>query len=194
MFLKKYWSNFITSGFLETGDIFVLHQLYLLNFCSVLVAALLVGFGSLHFFLYKNALLGWIEIGVGLVIIGNILLLRISREIDLAKHVFILLGLNTLFILLLTGGIEDTGIFWFFVFPVAAVFLVGLRQGIMWFGIFSLAIVTVVVFEYFDLISLPYQFSVIRQMFFSLLIVGAVAGFVDYTRAKQINEKRIWKV
>ena len=71
------------------------------------------------------------DISAGLLLLGNIVCLRLSRKIDLACEITVGLG-GVLFIyLFVTGGMNQTGHLWLFIFPLASSFLLGFKKGLI---------------------------------------------------------------
>ena len=100
---------------------------------SIVAGLALVLFGVYHLLNYGSVFLGYVESGVAFLIFINLLFARNSYEL-LHRHILTGLVCIVLVALFATGGIENTGIFWFFMFPIAAFFLLGPRGGFVWVG------------------------------------------------------------
>jgi len=90
--------------------------------------------------------------------------------------------------MLVTGGIESTGIFWLFTFPTAAFFLAGRIGGIAWMSALFATIITVGLLNIFKIIQLPYSRTTLRQLVISLVIVSV--GIYAYQRAREMAIRR----
>ncbi|HZE87886.1 MAG TPA: ATP-binding protein [Methylomirabilota bacterium] len=165
------WKNLLYSGSLETENIALLKQFFFINTFALLGFVSAFVFGTLHIFA-KHYYVGFPEILGGIVFLLTILLLRVSKKLQLCK-ISLLITLGVLLIVMLaTGGTAHTGIFWYFSFPVVAFFLMGKEKGTFW--ILSLYIVTLLLFILGSrgIVSVAYTFIEIRQLLASLLVTS----------------------
>src|SRR6185436_12886255 len=75
---------------------------------------------------------GFVEIGLALMLFLNIWFLRYSHNIEQAENIGLFILSLALIFLFYTGGINNTGIFWFFIYPGIAFFLKGVKKGNLW--------------------------------------------------------------
>jgi len=101
---------------------------------SIVSSVSLAFFGAYHLFVLGSHLLGIVELVAALFIFINLAATHSSRE-TIHRHVLTALVFSVLVALFSTGGIAGTGIFWFFMFPIASFFLLGSRGGFIWVGI-----------------------------------------------------------
>lgn len=146
-------------------------QLYIINMYSILAMASLILFGSLHVSAGQPTV-GYLELAGAGTLLLNIVGLHFTRNVSLARTVFLMTILALLVVMLATGGTAGTGIFWFFMFPVSAFFLTGKKQGVLWMG--ALALVTIILARAAErgTIDLWYGTTTIRQLLVSLLVVS----------------------
>jgi len=157
---------------------------YILRVYSLLAFLTLTVFGCVHIVGDGELTVGYLEITGGVSILLNILALSVTRNVTLAKNVFLLVVLSFLALMLISGGTEGTGIFWFFVFPVITFFLAGKQQGILWMigffivmmGIWLLSLGGVIV-------EIPYDTIVLRQALLSVLVV--TVGISAYEQSRE---------
>lgn len=157
-------------------------QLFVLRAYSVIALVALAIFGVLHI-ARGDALLGQIELVFAAVITLNVLAFNVTRNMAVARTYFLISITAVLLVLLVTGGTEDTGIFWLFVFPNLAFFLAGKRQGVWWVGILGFAIAVIWGLAEFSVIDIPYASVVIRQVLVSLMVV--IFGVYIYQSARE---------
>lgn len=128
-------------------------------------------FGVLHLVINHNTPVGILELTGSAAIALNLFTFQLNKKITLANHLFILILLALLVLMLISGGIERTGIFWFFIFPLAAFFLTGRKQGLVWLAALYMASAATVVIANLYGLALPYSAVEIRQLLITLLVV-----------------------
>ncbi len=124
------------------------------------------------------------EIGGGMLAAVNLIFLRRSGDIEKSSSFVLVLMYVLLLSLFFTGGIEGTGIFWFYTFPTLAFFLKGARRGAWWVGgLYALSFAAFI----FHLVlgtELPFPYTTVQQLWLSLLAVSLLVYFYQ-----NINEK-----
>lgn len=174
--LLRIWSSLFANDRVDRDQLFVLRAY------SVIALVALTIFGALHI-ARGDALLGQIELVFAAVIALNVLAFNVTRNMAVARTYFLISITAVLLVLLVTGGTEDTGIFWLFVFPNLAFFLAGKRQGVWWVGILGFAIAAIWGLAEFSVIDVPYASVVIRQALISLAVV--IFGVYIYQSARE---------
>lgn len=185
------WKNFLYSGYTNQKDLLLARQLFFINSYSVLGFFSAVGFGSVHLLL-GNYFIALPEIIGGSVFLLIVLFLRISKHITLAKIIIVTTQGILLIVMLATGGIDHTGIYWYFTFPVVTFFLLGRGAGVI--ALLCLYIVTLGVFiaGSLGITSIAYTFVEVRQLLVSLLIVSTFIYL--YQKAVDDTEKQVRKI
>lgn len=131
----------------------------------------------------SRTLVGQFEIAGSLAVAINAVGLRTTHNVSLARAYFLVIIMAMLLAMLLTGGTEGAGIFWFFTFPVMAFFLTGRRQGIWWMAaLYAMVGITFLLSE-MELVSIPYAPITIRQLLVSVAVVAA--GIYAYQGARE---------
>lgn len=150
---------------------------------SLLAIASLGIFGILHVLSQDQPLIGYLELAGVAAIALNLLGLRLTQNIFLAQQGLLLSIFVLLAAMLLTGGTNGTGIFWYFVFPLCAFFIAGRRQGIVWMT--ALFVTTSVVWLLGELgyADVPYSAVEIRQLLITLLVLSV--GIYTYQRTRE---------
>jgi len=133
---------------------------------------------------------GYFEIvGVFLAIV-NVLYFRLSLNYRLASFMLLFLMTILLVFLLVTGGFQGTGIYWFYTFPALAFFLKGKLHGFFYLLFLYLAVITGYSFHHYGLLSsFYYNFTEIRQLLSSLTAVSLLMYY--YEKTKLENEMKI---
>lgn len=158
---------------------------------SLIASFPLALFGAVGIWRY-NVRVGAIELIASALILVNLLVFYLVRRIMIARSVLTFIVLCVLLVLFVTGGIGGTGIFWFFMFPVAAFFLVGKREGIFWIAALSLLSFFALLGSIAEVIHLPYAAIEIQQMFVVLLVISVLVAIYEDRRAldeRTIGEK-----
>lgn len=164
-------------------------QFFIINVFSVLAFLALGVFGALQILIEQQLALGYLELfGSGIIAI-NMIGLRFSHNIVLARNLLLLCILVYLMVMLMTGGTQGTGVFWFFMFPVSAFFLAGKRQGLYWMaGLVGVTLVFLLL-DTAGMINLPYSSLTIRQLIVSVLVVSV--GIYFYELAREGMERQM---
>lgn len=174
----------LTSGFQQGKDIHFAHQAFIV-YSYTLVAVVYFGvFGLISVFIYRNGVLGYVH-GVGLALsMIAVAVARFTRQLEVAKNLLILMGVMVLTAYLVTGGIEETGIFFFAAFPPWSFFLIGRRKGAVWVGLLSLASTAVLALHLLRDISIPYSPVTVGILFVSLFVISAFIWLFEQSREK----------
>lgn len=176
------WSDLTHSG-VPRANVFLYDQAFVVTNYSLLAAITLVVFGILNFVTEHNTSLGILEFSGAACIFLNIFVLRMSHAIVFARAGFLLIVMSMLLAMLITGGTQNTGIFWYFVFPVCAFFLTNKKQGMWWVVTLLVATVGVLLLAQLSLLKLPYTFIEIRQLLATLLVV--TVGIYVYQQSRE---------
>lgn len=188
-FFHNLWENFVYSGNKTTTSNLVLSQIFFINTFAVLGFIAAFTFGLTHFS-EKNYGVAISEILGACFFLSSIIFLRLGSKIIFSKAILVLTQGGLLIIMLITGGVENTGIFWYFTFPVAAFFLLEKINGIIL--TLCLCIVTLFVFvlSSFGYFSIAYTFVEIRQMLVSLFVTAALIYLYQNSIEKTATELR----
>lgn len=169
-----------------TSDI---RQRSLFKVFSSLAFVALIAFGILQATFYGNNLLGSLEFFAGSILLLNLASFYFIKNIRLARTILILVVFLLLQELLITGGIQGTGIFWFFMFPVATFFLSGIDEGRWWVGATYVATAIVVLASDLGYVaSLPYDDGVLGQFLAVYIVISALAYFYELSREQAQEE------
>lgn len=165
-------------------------ELFIVNVFALVGIIAAVLFGLLHIFIEHTPSIGFSLLACGGTMALIMLLLAYTRRAALARHLLLLAILTVLFVMLTTGGIQNTGIFWFFIFPPAAFFLVGKRAGTLWVAALYAGTLLVWGLRSLGLTQVPYSFVTIRQMLATLFVVSFSIFIYQHTRERAQAGKR----
>lgn len=163
-------------------------QKYILQVYALLAFLSLAAFGSLHFFAEEDLITGSAELGGAAAIALTVFLLRITGNLAAARACLLSTMAVILFVLLLTGGTSGTGIFWFFMFPVAVFFLAGAREGLFWMLLMGVVISLTWFLGQAGMLTLYYSDIETRQLAVTLGVV--TIGLFVYQRYREESENR----
>ncbi len=185
-FILEFWHNYLSSGILKTADNNqLLTKVRFVNSFSILGIGTLVIFGIVNLFT-GNLPTGAVEFAFGLILIVNLIVLRAARNINLTSFVLMFSVAIPLIFLLFTGGIQNTGILWFFTYPVTGYLLLGKKGGTFWLLALIVAILAALMANFLFNIPLAYQPIQIRQLIISLFVVsGVIYFFQDIVESSQ---------
>ena len=93
------------------------YSIFLVNTFSFVAATTLIIFGFLNIIHYQQVRLGFLETAGGVLILINVFALKLHHDVRFACHLLIYTILIELVLMLITGGIYNIGIFWFYIFP-----------------------------------------------------------------------------
>ena len=160
------------------------YSVFLVTTFSILACVTLGFFGFLNIVHYHQNALGWLEIAGAALILINLVSLFIHHRPGFSCHLLIYTILIELMLMLITGGIYNTGIFWFYIFPASVFYLAGRWGGIMWILAITFLSSIVSLLARNGYISIPYSLITIRQMIFSLLVLSVLIYFFEINRER----------
>lgn len=188
---KQWWLGPVIVSDLKkisnTEQQILIRQLFIIFTFSFLAIVTLLLFSLYHIFILRDGIIGTIELIFSVITLLHALYLRVSGRIKLCKQTSVILLLIILLFVLVTGGIDNTGLYWFATFPVATLFLIGARQGLQWIILAYLLIILLWCFKFIGLIELPYSFVEMRQYLASLIILAGMT----YIFAKRIEHDEL---
>lgn len=166
------------------------YSVFLVTTFSTLAFATLGFFGFLNIAHYHQNALGSLELAGAALILINLVSLFIHHRTSFSCHLLIYTILIELLLLLITGGIYNTGIFWFYIFPASAFYLAGRWGGILWILAVTGLSSIVSLLAHNGYITIPYSFITIRQMIFSLLVLSVLIYFFEFNREQAENSEQ----
>ncbi|MDP3971235.1 MAG: ATP-binding protein [bacterium] len=151
---------------------------------SIFVAIPLAVFGTLHVIADTDPI-GYFELTVAILLLVNILLLSVMRNLELVTTNVMIMCAAMLIFILYSSGIEGTGIYWIFIMPCFAYFLKNRKYGTCWVVSFFIIILLAVILQVAGIIATEYYLTELRQAIASLLLVSIVVYFYERMKEEQ---------
>lgn len=178
--LREAWRDFITSGIPDDPFSPYMRRVRFLNQFLLTTDIALLLFGAVN--LAHGAYLGAaVEITVGFMATGVLVYLRKTSNLDRGQKITLCMMLVIMVYLLLSGGIQGTGIFWWFTLPAGAFFL-GRRFARWWMAATAAMILLAMGLAAAGVLHLPYSLVFLRQFLASLLVVSFLVYFYESLR------------
>ncbi len=155
-----------------------------------LSSGIIVFFYGIFNVILSNKLTGVVEIGAGVLLLSIPLFLRLTKNIELSSSFFLVIVFLFFAFTLYNGGLQNTGILWFYTYPLISFYLKGHAKGLY----FTLAFLFYIGLNYalyvFDFIALPYKHVMIMQIFISLSAISILLYIYAYFQDKTENSLR----
>jgi len=174
--LKNTWNDFIIGGLEGIADRSALRRTKFLNVFSFFGIVYLTTTGTARMD-QGHWVLGFIDLAVAAFWFLNLLLLRITKKITLTCFLGVAGFLTLLLFLFITGGVNGSGIYWLYFFPVIAFFLFGKRGGTAWMSILFALVLGLHLMAHFKLIIITYTPSATLQVLASLFLETAMVFY-----------------
>lgn len=185
----SFLENILYSNSKET-DQRVLQQFLYINAFSFACFFAIVFFGTLQLLgkNYRAAIPDAIEASI---LLFNIFLLRIHKNLTLSKIILLVSQVALLLIILGHGGIANTGIFWYFTFPIMAYFLFGKKAGSIWVAGVCFATLCAEWLVSFSVISIPFSRTEVILLIIMVCFISALIYI--YQSTLEFIEERLEK-
>lgn len=177
-FLSKLFWNYIYAG--KDWDPVQSRQVSFINSFSFIGVLSAIGFGVYRAAIGETG--GLVEVVIGLIGALNVWHLRRSFNTDRASWIVLLLMVGMIAFLFVDGGIAGTGLYWAFTFPVLAFFLFDDTVGLLWNLALLMVLAVISLAKVVGLVSIHYEWIVLRQAFFSFsAVVGLLYFYMKFT-------------
>lgn len=130
-------------------------------------------FGTLQIVNGTNPNIGYAELIGSAIFLMNAIGLAAFKSVPVARNTFMFTVLLFLMVMMASGGTHNTGILWFFVYPVAAFLLSDIRGGVFWMAALVASSVTVWLLAMNGIVTIAYDTITLRQLMVSVLVVGS---------------------
>lgn len=180
------WDRYLIGGAPVGASQEALRKARFINSFSIVGCTSLFVFGIVQFpeSLFKS----FFEITMGFIGIANLLVLRRNRNIEQASSVILGFMIVILIFLLTTGGVQNTGLFWIYTYPLLAFFLKGNIRGSAWMAGLMICYAIIITGANFGYWTIPYEIVLLRQVFLSFIAVSALAYFYQSINERQAIE------
>jgi PAS domain S-box-containing protein len=154
-----------------------LKRQFLVYFSGIGIISLL-GFGIFSITL-GNTLYGSFEITAAILGLLNVLFFLKYKDEDITSMVLLCILSVVLLVLLITGGIGNTGLLWMPTFPALAFFLLDKKKSVYANISFLIAIVVLIGLGGLGVFQLAFSFVELRQFFISYLVLTVIIFFYE---------------
>lgn len=183
--LGRTWQSFVTAGMDIDSASPSMRRVKFQHLFALITVAALVTFGLVNFLSSHPTAgrdRGAVELVFAALGAGALLYLRITRNLDRSQTLSLLVTMGGMTFLLFDGGLDGTGLLWWFCFPAGAFYLKGRSHGRWWVGA-SLAIFGVAMAAAaFDLWPMPYTSVTLRQFIAAYVVVASLTWFYESVR------------
>ena len=196
--LLQLWHSYVNGGLVAEGPDVAIRRVRFLNIFALVIVIALIIFGALNLFSattagFRNGLFELLFAGIGITLLAYA---RWSKNTERAQNLILVEMILALTFLLYTGGIERTGIYWWFCLPAGAFYLKGRRRAWWWvlgtLVIFALTLLLVVR----GVVDLPYSMVIFRQFIAAYLVVCLLTSAYETIRDdyERLAESRILEI
>ncbi len=192
----SWWENYLSSG-AKKGQVneVSLWKIKFINAVGLVGIIVPILFGVINL-INQSYLTGYLELFLAVCIVTNLVWLRVSLNEKKVARTILFIFMIMVISLFYLGGIENTGVYWLFIYPAIAFFLRGKKEGWKWVGIFLLLIAILSKASYFDWGNLSFSLIQIRQLIVSLLALSLLISVYENigNRAKNLLSKNKLKL
>jgi signal transduction histidine kinase/CheY-like chemotaxis protein len=179
--LARAWWDFSTCGRPGDAQTPFMRRMRFLNAFSFITVVALFSFGLVNIFT-MNLTNGIFEISFALVAVCAIIYFRYSRNLWLSETIVLTLLVLIMSFLFFRGGMEGTGIFWWFCAPAGAFFTKGRKEGWAWVLFLVAEALIGLALQGLGVIRLPYDWIFLRQFLATYLVVSILVYFYETIR------------
>ncbi len=190
MKLKKTFLDYCYSGVQDSKNTELIRRVFLVNIFGLVGIAMTTPLGLLALYHGSYSLSGVLLL-LSFLYLLNHFLLKKTLNCDLVSSICSI-PLGLLFVYLThTGGVNNTGPFWLYIFPAVALFLHGFKKGLIY--IFTFLSIVVFVFYFPDLIQSPalYNQEYKLRLILSFLVVTFLSACYEYSRMHAFNKMHV---
>lgn len=162
------------------------HEVWLFVILSMVGVFSLFVMGTINYF-FDERILGIVELSIGAVGLINVILYFWLKNIDFASHIVLIFMQVLLAIVLIDGGIKDTGWLWTFVYPPLAFALRRVKVASWYVSTLGLFMAGIAVMEYIGNDISIYPLSGLIQLCAAYAVVSTMVSFAE--RAHERIEK-----
>ncbi|OGS21896.1 MAG: hypothetical protein A3J83_04725 [Elusimicrobia bacterium RIFOXYA2_FULL_40_6] len=160
---------------------------YFFSFIASILVIYLSIFGIVNIFT-ENHFIGIFALSVDSVIILMCLYFMITKNLALTNYVFVSLVAILFLYLLFSGGVNNTGCLWCYVYPLMTLFLLGYTGGLVLVSIFLFIVFMVFIVNWPINVTI-YSFDFKFRFIGSFFAVSVISFFFEYLR--DITQKKL---
>jgi len=185
--LKRFFVDFIYAGhgYITSAD--VRKQILICSIFSLVSIFFLVIFG-LGEIRRGEIFLPTVVLGCAVISLLNYLYLWRSGNYLVSAFIIVLLMMSLSFLLLCTGGVDDTGPLWFYIMPSLTFYVLGFRWGLAILAMQLLLVASILYLPGNPLLTASYAMNFVHRFYASLLSVSVIAAAYEFTREEGRKE------
>jgi len=161
-------------------------NIFLIKLFGLMGVVVTMPFGVLALF-RGNTTLSMILISISSILILNYFFASKREKYTFASNVIVYLFLFLFLYLVYSGGIENTGSLWIYVFPALALFLHGFKHGLIDIGIFALGMIVILYFPIDTALMASYSDDYKSRLLLSFVAVTFLASLYEYSSIKSFD-------
>ena len=173
--------NLLASGIVDDPQSPFMRRIRFTNIFAITTILALLIFSAVNF-LAGRMFSAASEFFIGLFGVVIILDLRRTRNIARAQSLVLIDALLVLSFLFFSGGIANTGILWWYAFPIATFFLKGRRRAWAWLAIVGVEVVIMAALRATNSLATPYTLIELRQFAASFIMVSLLISNYEWIR------------
>jgi len=157
---------------------------YLVDVLLLISTVALASFAIVHYMHFDYRVATFQAV---LAVIYTACLLLPEKKVSVAtKEYVILLGTIVLFLVLIaSGGIANTGIYWVPFLPFMIFAIVGLRKGVWWIALFILGFLGIILLDILHIFETPYSAAKLGYFLVAFLFYVLAASVLEGVRLRQ---------
>ncbi|MBA1420713.1 MAG: GGDEF domain-containing protein [Epsilonproteobacteria bacterium] len=162
-------------------------NIFLIKLFGLMGVVVTMPFGILALF-RGNTTLSMMLICISSVLILNYFFASKREKYAFSSSVIVYLFLCLFLYLVYSGGIENTGSLWIYVFPALALFLHGFKHGLIDIGIFVLGMIIILYMPLDAPLMATYNDEYKSRLLFSFVTVSFLASLYEYFSGKSFEQ------
>ena len=168
----------------------VLGKIFILKLFVMLGMLFSLPFGVLSLF-QDNYILSLFLLSTSAILTINYYLIVNKQTYTLSAHIMVYLFLVLYIYLVYSGGVEDTGSLWIYVFPSLALFLHGLKHGLIDIAIFIILLSLMFLIDNGSYLEGSYSDEYKIRLLLSFLMVTLLSSLYEYSSTKSLAQMRV---
>ena len=162
-------------------------NIFLIKLFGLMGVLVTMPFGVLALF-RGHTTLSMILMSISSVLILNYFFSSKREKYVFASNVIVYLFLSLFLYLIYSGGIENTGSLWIYVFPALALFLHGFKHGLIDIGIFVLGTILILYIPLDTPLLATYSDEYKSRLLLSFITVSFLASLYEYFSLKSFEQ------
>ena len=167
-----------------------LRKIFILKLFVMLGMLFSLPFGVLSLF-QDNYILSLFLLSTSAILTINYYLVVNKQTYKLSAHIMVYLFFVLYIYLVYSGGVENTGSLWIYIFPSLALFLHGLKHGLVDISIFVILIALMFLVNNGNYLEVTYTDEYKIRLLLSFFIVALLSSSYEYSSTKSFVQMRL---